>query len=108
MANDIVSDESDCTSEEFLLDCARGPCNYDHKKYGHPTLALNASGVQVAHAQCLLRNVQGYNGKRRKPEVAVDGIFGGNTLKAVRDFQRRHGIPDTGNIGAQTWPKLHK
>jgi hypothetical protein len=33
MANDIVSDESDCTSEEFLLDCARGPCNYDHKKW---------------------------------------------------------------------------
>ena len=36
----------------------------------------------------------------------IDGDFGPATEAAVRDFQRRWGIPDTGTVGERTWAKL--
>ena len=38
--------------------------------------------------------------------VQVDGIFGPNTERAVRDFQRQAGITVDGIVGPQTWNRL--
>ena len=38
--------------------------------------------------------------------TAVDGDFGPATQAAVRDFQRRHGLPETGAVDEGTWAAL--
>lgn len=38
--------------------------------------------------------------------VQVDGIFGPNTERAVREFQRQAGITVDGIVGSQTWNRL--
>ena len=38
--------------------------------------------------------------------VAVDGIFGAETERAVRGFQKRHELIDDGLVGARTWRAL--
>ncbi|WP_344961135.1 peptidoglycan-binding protein [Crossiella cryophila] len=34
------------------------------------------------------------------------GFYGDNTLAAVKDFQREHGIKDSGIVGSKTWQAL--
>ncbi|MBP2475852.1 peptidoglycan hydrolase-like protein with peptidoglycan-binding domain [Crossiella equi] len=34
------------------------------------------------------------------------GLYADNTLTAVKDFQRKHGINDSGTVGSTTWQKL--
>lgn len=43
---------------------------------------------------------------QRSLNVSVDGIYGPNTEKAVREFQRRAGITTDGIVGPQTWERL--
>ncbi len=38
--------------------------------------------------------------------LAVDGVFGENTLEAVMVFQRENGIPVTGVVGLATWDSI--
>jgi peptidoglycan hydrolase-like protein with peptidoglycan-binding domain len=35
--------------------------------------------------------------------TALDSKFGGNTLKAVKDFQRKNGLKDDGLVGTKTY-----
>jgi peptidoglycan hydrolase-like protein with peptidoglycan-binding domain len=44
-------------------------------------------------------NINGYG-------LTVDGQFGRNTENAVRDFQRRIGVDETGVVDATTWTGL--
>jgi hypothetical protein len=39
-------------------------------------------------------------------KLAVDGIFGENTKKAVLDFQKPRGLKPDGIVGKKTWPRL--
>ena len=48
---------------------------------------------------------RGYTGKNGQP-LAVDGIFGGNTEYAVKNFQRANGLVVDGLVGKNTWEAL--
>ena len=37
------------------------------------------------------------------PSVTVDGVYGSNTQEAVRAIQAQAGLPQTGQVGPQTW-----
>ncbi|PID96438.1 MAG: hypothetical protein CSA84_04680 [Actinomycetales bacterium] len=65
---------------------------------GRPTLRQGSRGEDVRDLQQLLIN-HGY-------WLDVDGIFGGETARAVRDFQRSKGLTVDGVVGAQTWAAL--
>lgn len=43
---------------------------------------------------------------RPPPDLAVDGIFGANTQRAVRDFQRSRSLKVDGIVGPKTWAAL--
>jgi peptidoglycan hydrolase-like protein with peptidoglycan-binding domain len=44
--------------------------------------------------------------RARGQQIAVDGIFGPETERAVRSFQQAHGLAADGIVGPQTWPVL--
>jgi peptidoglycan hydrolase-like protein with peptidoglycan-binding domain len=39
-------------------------------------------------------------------DVGVDGVFGPQTDRTVRAFQRRQGLVDDGIVGRRTWTAL--
>ena len=57
-------------------------------------------GEHVAAVQRLLSGRHGY-------PLSVDGDFGPATLRAVVDFQGRHGLEPDGIVGPATWRSLH-
>lgn len=62
-------------------------------------LRRGSTGSDVMEVQSALKKA-GYN------VGAVDGIFGGQTEKAVMRFQQRFGLEPDGIIGARTWRPL--
>lgn len=64
----------------------------------YPVLRQSSRGNQVELLQYLLREY-GYN-------ISVDGIFGGNTYRAVLNFQQNNGLSQDGIVGANTWSAL--
>ena len=40
------------------------------------------------------------------PLVIPDGFYGNETVLAVKAFQRKYGLPDTGNTDSATWNKI--
>jgi peptidoglycan hydrolase-like protein with peptidoglycan-binding domain len=66
---------------------------------GQPTIALNAHGDAVKRAQ---------RGLRRTPDLGlvVDGVFGAETEKAVKEFQEGEGLTVDGIVGPVTWNAL--
>lgn len=80
---------------KYLTDCAARPELARILKLTTPHLR----GEDVRWAQGRL-NALGYDcGK-------ADGIFGPNTDKAVKAFQRANGLSQDGDIGPKTWAKL--
>lgn len=66
------------------------------------TLRYGDRGWRVVHLQCLLRSM-GY------PTVAIDGVFGPNTRRAVVDFQYYiANLDPDGVVGPLTWRALLK
>ena len=63
-----------------------------------PTLRKGSKGESVVYLQQLL-NEEG-------AQISVDGIFGGDTLLAVKDFQASHGLTVDGVVGPLTWSAL--
>ncbi len=63
------------------------------------TLYWGSSGDQVIQLQTKLKNWGYYDGP-------VDGIFGGKTFQAVKDFQKKHGLAVDGVVGPATAEKL--
>jgi len=80
---------------------AQAPTGGEHARTQQPVLKLDSEGPEVRRLQTMLRDL-GYTGISGKPLVA-DGDFGSNTDKAVRDFQRSHGLePVDGKVGDDT------
>ncbi len=65
----------------------------------YTTVRNGSKGSAVSDLQQRL-NTQGYN-------LAVDGIFGRNTLAAVQDYQGKHNLSVDGIVGANTWGSLY-
>ena len=82
-----------------------GVCNYLGVSYlprdnlsNYPLLRRGNSNNFVFLLQFIL-NQFGYN-------LSVDGIFGANTEKAVRDFQQKNVLSVDGLVGQNTWKSL--
>lgn len=63
------------------------------------TLRSGSRGTQVKVLQWLLSQ-NGYSAG------SIDGIFGANTLKAVKAYQAANGLAADGIAGKNTWGKL--
>jgi peptidoglycan hydrolase-like protein with peptidoglycan-binding domain len=76
---------------------------------------------QVAFGQLLVTLNQGSKGENVKllqqllasdpsiyPEGTISGFFGPLTAKAVKRFQKKHGIEQAGNVGPKTLKKLNE
>ena len=62
------------------------------------TLQYGSNGNEVKELQQYLNN-NGY-------QLSVDGVFGDNTLSAVKDYQQKNGLSVDGIVGNNTWGKL--
>lgn len=63
-----------------------------------PTIRSGATGQDVKDLQFLLNKAGAY--------LAVDGVFGVNTNKEVKNFQTAKGLEVDGVVGPKTWAKL--
>ena len=68
---------------------------------GYPLLREGSRGTYAATLQDALQTVG-------IPAVAIDGIFGPGTKKAVQTFQRENGLAVDGIVGCNTWRELTK
>ena len=64
----------------------------------HPVLKIGSNGFDVRKLQSKLLSI-GYS-------TNVDGIFGNNTSKIVKEFQKDAGISNDGVVGEKTWKAL--
>jgi len=64
-----------------------------------PTLRVGARGPSVIELQTLLNS-------KHSSGLKVDGIFGNNTLSAVKSFQKSRGLVVDGVVGPKTWGAL--
>jgi N-acetylmuramoyl-L-alanine amidase len=67
--------------------------------YDMKTLRKGSNGTQVMVLQYILNN-KGYEAGKE------DGIFGANTMAAVKEFQKAYGLSVDGVVGKNTWGKL--
>ena len=66
-----------------------------------PTVRVGSQGDDVRFLQRVLL--------ADGAQIVVDGRFGPQTERFVRDFQRKHGLTVDGIVGtAQTWPKINQ
>ncbi|MER0247297.1 peptidoglycan-binding domain-containing protein [Streptomyces sp. HSW2009] len=71
-------------------------CGYHH---GVGPLRLGDQGSAVRQLQCLLKEQGYYTGP-------IHGYFDEATEKALKAFQRDHGLKADGIVGPNTWKKL--
>lgn len=65
----------------------------------HATIKRGSRGDLVVWAQQHLK-------RRIAPDLPVTGVFGAQTLRAVRELQRRRGLVTDGIVGTVTWSHL--
>lgn len=69
------------------------------------TVGRGDQNVYVAVIQLLLRDIITLYGEDAE-RLPIDGIFGEDTERAVRDFQRIHRLPEDGRVDRVTWNRL--
>lgn len=70
----------------------------DRRSYPGVVLKKGSRGELVTLMQQRLKQ-RGWN-------ISVDGVFGNDTDRVVRAFQRRHGLEVDGEVGRRTWTAL--
>jgi hypothetical protein len=65
------------------------------------TIRIGTTGSRVKQLQSLLNTLSPGG-----TPVSVDGVFGAQTERAVRDFQKRNGSEANGIVGPETWKIL--
>ncbi len=65
----------------------------------YPRLRSGSRGARVEALQCVLRTQARYRGR-------LDGVYDRDVVKAVRSFQRRADLRETGRVDARTWQAL--
>lgn len=74
-------------------------------------LKMYTIGSDYAYSKGAVKTVQrilndaGYKGKDGKA-LTVDGVYGTNTVYAVKAFQKKQGLTQDGIVGADTWKPL--
>ena len=68
-----------------------------------PTLRKGDQGDNVTALQRVL-----LESGESLPKYGADGDFGAETLKAVKNFQKKHGLTVDGIVGPKTWTELMK
>ena len=65
---------------------------------------FNYVGQPIRSLQTMLRTLA--HADETLLKLVPDGIYGPNTVQAVREFQRQNGLPVTGETDNTTWNKL--
>lgn len=60
--------------------------------------------AHINEIQQYLRTISFYNGA--VPRIIPDGVYGIETINAVKAFQKAYGLPVTGDVDESTWNKL--
>lgn len=105
---DKIEDRDDGNNNKADLLCSHvAKAAYDFFNQGQtadgepPVMKVGANGLLVESLQRTL------NKKLDPlPDIGVDGDFGGQTEEAVKQFQRRNKLPETGQVDAATWKAL--
>ncbi|MBC7972846.1 MAG: peptidoglycan-binding protein [Verrucomicrobia bacterium] len=71
-----------------------------HRLSDKPLLQNGSTGIRVVETQKLLAHWNLYAG-------AMDGIFGAQLEQAIKTFQRRVFLPETGVVDGLTWRSLY-
>lgn len=91
--------------KEVGEECCKGVCKYLGVTYkagvtsSYPLLKNGSKGDKVKYLQYKLLS-------RLYNPGTIDGIFGNNTIKAVKEFQKDNGLGVDGIVGPKTWNKL--
>ena len=65
---------------------------------------VNYVGQPIRSLQTMLRTIA--HADETLLKLVPDGIYGPNTVQAVREFQRQNNLPVTGETDNATWNKL--
>ncbi len=68
----------------------------------------NNNDEVVREIQKYLLGISYAEGTTYLPHIAIDGIYGNETRDAVKKFQRRYGLEESGNADYDTWRLLHR
>ena len=68
-------------------------------------LAEGDSGNDVRNLQYFLAFISAF--EPEIPQIAIDGYFGTATKGAVEEYQRRYGLPVTGEVDLRTWQSIY-
>ena len=96
----MVVDQPTTTVVEVVPAPAWPETNFTTKSDASTTSA-SYSKPSVKQIQKALKNAGYYSGK-------IDGVKGKNTNRAIKAFQRDHGLSADGIVGSRTWEVLNK
>ena len=77
---------------------------YNQQLYPGSPLGLYSRGSEVQEIQFYLQRISRFNSAVQSPKL--DGIFGGDTQRAVISFQNAYGLEPTGTIDESTWASI--